>query len=253
MLTRPEDDARRSESVFENLGAEVLIAPTIRVGPIADRSDLDEALRELARYDWVVWTSANGVRFFFDRLFELGLDLRALGHAKLAVIGPSTAEALRDFGLIADVVPASFRSEDLADVLVPQVTGKSVLLARADRGRTVLQDRLAPVASEVRHVAVYSNEDAAAWPEEVERALREGRVDWVTLTSSAIAGRFASLRSKLNLGADVGRSKFATISPITSQAARDAGIEPTVEARRFTMEGVLESILEFEGRRSAGE
>lgn len=253
LLTRPEDDARRSESVFENLGAEVLIAPTIRVGPIADRTGLDDALGHLSRYDWIVWTSANGVRLFFDRLFELGLDLRALGHAKFAAIGPATSEALNRYGLNADVVPATFRSEELADALLPHVAGKSVLLARADRGRTVLLDRLVPVASEVRQVAVYTNEDVAEWPEEIDISLREDRVDWVTLTSSAIARRFAALYSGSRPDGNSGRLKFASISPLTSQAAREAGIEPTVEASEFTVEGLLESILEYERRQSESE
>ncbi|MBI1322319.1 uroporphyrinogen-III C-methyltransferase [bacterium] len=250
LLTRPEDDARRSESVLENLGAEVLIAPTIRVGPIADRSGLDDALGHLASYDWIVWTSANGVRFFFDRLFELGLDLRAVGHAKIAAIGPATSEALKRYGLNADVVPATFRSEDLADALLPHVSGKSVLLARADRGRTVLLDRLEPVASDVRQVAVYTNEDMPEWPVEIEKVLEEDRVDWVTLTSSAISRRFASLYAKLRPAEKSGRLKFASISPITSQAAREAGLEPTVEANQFTMEGLLDAILAYERRRS---
>jgi len=246
LLTRPEDDAAKSEAVFEELGAEVLIAPAIRVGRLDETLELDGALRQIAGYDWIVWTSANGVRFFFERLFELGMDMRALGDARLAAIGPATARALRDHGLNADLVPGSYRSEDLADALADRVAGKRVLLARADRGRNVLQDRLTPVAANVRQVTVYTNADIEKWPAEIEMALRDDRVDWVTLTSSAIARRFAALDRSIRSDVRSKRVKYASISPVTSESAREAGITPTVEAREFTMAGLVQAIVDYE-------
>jgi uroporphyrinogen III methyltransferase/synthase len=253
LITRPEEDSRTTEMKFESLGADVFVAPAIRVGRIEDRTGLDDALNSLHRFDWIVWTSSNGVRFFFERLFELGLDLRALGHVKLAVIGPATADALKQFGLKADIVPDAYRSEELADALVPIVSGKRVLLARANRGRTVLMDRLSPVANEVRQVAVYSNDDADHWPEEIEKLLKLDRIDWVTLTSSAIARRFAALYASSHPDSESKRIKFASISPVTSAAAREAGIEPTVEAKSFIIEGLIEAILEFEHQKTGDE
>jgi uroporphyrinogen III methyltransferase/synthase len=248
VLTRPEDDARSTEIALEDLGARVLVAPTITVGPIEDAAALDDAIKTLERYDWLVFTSANGVRYFFERLFALGYDLRRVGHAKLAAIGPATAKALRKLALNADVVPNSYRSEDLAEALVPLVRGKRVLLARADRGRTVLKDELEGIAAEVTQIPVYRNADADGLPAEVLAALEADKVDWVTLTSSAIARRFEALRPRSDSGDCVRRLKFASISPVTSQAAREAGIEPTVEAEDYTINGVIQAIADFERR-----
>jgi len=143
-------------------------------------------------------------------------------------------------------VPGSYRSEDLADALADRVAGKRVLLARADRGRNVLQDRLTPVAANVRQVTVYTNADIEKWPAEIEMALRDDRVDWVTLTSSAIARRFAALDRSIRSDVRSKRVKYASISPVTSESAREAGITPTVEAREFTMAGLVQAIVDYE-------
>ena len=119
---------------------------------------LDRSIDRLTEYDWLVFTSANGVRFFVRRLEERGRDLRALGHLKLAAIGPTTAEALAGFHLRADLVPESYRSEALAEALGQVAAGRKILLARADRGRTLLKDELEQLA-DVDQVAVYHNAD----------------------------------------------------------------------------------------------
>ena len=135
MVTRPRDEGNRAAALLESLGAEVLLAPTVEVRPISDLGATRCRDRWLANYDWLVFTSANGVRFFMDRLADRGRDLRVLGHLKLAAIGPVTAEALASFHLRADLVPDTFRSEALAAVLRQRARGQTILLARADRGR----------------------------------------------------------------------------------------------------------------------
>ena len=105
VIARAESDAAAMVQPLEGLGARVLSAPAIRVGPIAGKGPLDTAIRTLERFDWLVFTSGNGVRYFIERLFELGFDLRALGRLKIAAIGPATAARLRDVGLVADLVP----------------------------------------------------------------------------------------------------------------------------------------------------
>lgn len=202
-------------------------------------------MRTLERFDWLVFTSGNGVRYFIERLFELGFDLRALGRLKIAAIGPATAARLRDVGLVADLVPEKFRSEELAEALSREVGGKRVLLARADRGRTLLRDELESVASEVVQVPVYTNADAEKLPDDVINEIQDAKVDWVMLTSSAMARRFAAL-----LPADLSpecrqKMKFASISPVTTGAARESGIEITVEATEFTIAGLIDAVIAF--------
>ena len=246
LITRPEEDAARSVEQLEELGAEVLVAPTITVRPADDPTDLDQALSRLGSFDWGVFTSSHGVRFFIERIFQTGRDLRLLGHARLAAIGPMTAQTLRGYGLVADLVPSQYRSEELAAELAELVKGKRVLLARADRGRTLLKDELQGIAAEVVQASVYHNADAENLPPEVLKKLLLGEVDWVTLTSSAIVRRFAAMLPTDLPAQALNNIKFASISPITSQAACEVGLEPAVEAREFTFQGVIEAIAAFE-------
>ena len=247
VVTRPRDEGIRSAHTLETLGAMVLLAPTVEVGPISDPAPLDAAIDRLGSYDWLVFTSANGVRFFLERLSERGRDLRALGHLKLATIGPATALALAGFHLKADLVPETYRSEALAASLLQHAPAGRILLARADRGRTVLKDELDQLA-DVDQVAVYHNTDAIALPESVVERIRDGSIDWVTLTSPAITARLHAmlpqeLRSRL--GNEI---RLASLSPVTTEAARAVGWNVTVEAAEYTWEGLVRAIVAQVGR-----
>jgi uroporphyrinogen III methyltransferase/synthase len=242
VVTRPSDEGRLAASRLDSLGAEVLLAPTVRILPMADPAPLDDAIGRLQEYDWLVFTSSNGVRFFMDRVLALGRDLRALGRLKLAAIGPGTAHALSRFHLRADVVPEAYRSEALAEALVPRIRGSRVLLARADRGRPLLREELEKVAN-IDQVAVYRNADAHDLPEPVLERILAGTVDWVTLTSSAIARSLRSLlpeEARQRLGRDI---KLASLSPVTSSTAVELGWTIAAEAEVYTWEGLVEAIV----------
>lgn len=243
VVTRPADEARRVVGGLEALGAEVLLAPTVTIGPPVEPAPLDSAIDRLESFDWLVFTSANGVRYFLDRLDHHGRDLRALGRLKLAAIGPATAEALSDARLRADLVPGSFRSEDLAEALVERAAGRRVLLARADRGRTVLKDELERVA-QVEQVAVYQNADAEALPPHVAARLAEGSVDWITLTSSAITERLHALLPAPAHALIGGPVRLASISPVTTAAAARLGWTVDAEARTYTWDGLVQAIVD---------
>jgi uroporphyrinogen III methyltransferase/synthase len=246
VVTRPIDEAERSAAGLESLGAEVLIAPTVEIRPLESFGELDRAIGRLNEFDWLVFTSANGVQQFLERLDFLGRDSRALGHLKLATIGPATAEALRRYHLKADLVPRSFRSEDLAEALGPHVAGGRVLLARADRGRTVLNEELQRI-SQVEQVAVYRNTDAAALPPDVVQRIEQGSLDWITLTSSAIAERLHSLLTEAGREL-VGRQiRLASLSPVTSETARRLGWSVAAEAKVYTWAGLVDAIVETVG------
>src|SRR5262249_26220831 len=156
----------------------------------ADWGPVDEALAHLAEYQWLVFTSVNGVHAFIRRLRATGRDLRVLGHIRLAAIGPVTADALRAHHLEPDLVPQEYRSESLASALAERVAGQRVLLARADRGRELLREELGRVAH-VDQVAVYSQEDAPVADSAILDLLRNGEIDYITLTSSNIARSLA--------------------------------------------------------------
>jgi len=243
VITRPRDEALSAAAPLEELGAEILIAPTVEIHPPDDFGPLDGAITRIAEYDWIVFTSANGVRGFMNRLLlDRTEDIRALGGAKLAAIGPATAETLAEYHLKADLIPPSHRSESLAEALAKVAAGSRILLARADRGRTILQDELGRVA-QVDQVTVYRNVDAEAIPESVLKRVEEGSVDWITLTSPAIARRLRALLSegaRARLGRDI---KLASISPITTEAATALGWEVAVEASVHSWDGLIQAML----------
>jgi uroporphyrinogen III methyltransferase/synthase len=243
VVTRPIEHASHAAASLEVLGAEVLVAPTVEVGPVTETTALDAAIERLAEYDWLVFTSASGVRFFIERLTVRGRDLRSLGRVKLAAIGKATAQALAQFHLRADLVPEVYRSEALADALAPRARNRKILLARADRGRAILREELQKLA-DVDQVAVYHHSDAESLPESVLERIENGTVDWITLTSSAITVRLHNLLPEAARHA-VGRTvRLASLSPITSETARKLGWIVAVEAAEYTWDGLVQALVE---------
>ncbi len=243
VVTRPSEESERSAADLEGLGAEVLLAPMVTIGPPADFQPLDSAIDRLDQFDWLVFTSSNGVRAFLDRLDVRGHDLRAIGHLKLAVIGPTTAEALAFYRLKADLVPEAYRSEALAEALTERARGQRLLLARADRGRAILKEALEEVA-EVEQVAVYSNRDATMIAPEIVARMIDGTVDWITLTSPAITERLHALMPKSARQLVGTTMNLVSLSPVTTAAAEKVGWKVTLEAHEATWQGLVHALTE---------
>jgi uroporphyrinogen III methyltransferase/synthase len=245
LVTRPRGQATELVHKLELLGAATDVLPVIEIRDPADWGPVDQALRRLPEFQWLVFTSVNGVHAFVRRLRQLWLDLRALGGHKLAVIGPGTAEALRAYHLEPDLMPAEFRSESLAAALAPQVAGKRVLLARADRGRDVLRQELEAI-SDVEQVSVYSQVDLDCRELPAFRALSEGRIDFVTLTSSSIASAFLrAIGSQVREKVKSGVIQLVSISPVTSAVIREFDVPVAAEATEYTTAGVVQALLKL--------
>jgi uroporphyrinogen III methyltransferase/synthase len=245
LVTRPKEQASDLVRGLERLGASVLLSPTVEIREPADWSQVDRALANLSSYQWLVFTSANGVRALISRLRQTGRDLRALGNVKLAVIGPATAEALQGYQLEPDLIPAVFNSEGLAAALKERAAGQRVLLARADRGRDLLRQELSSVAT-VEQVAVYSQVDAIAADSPIIASLQRGDIDYITLTSSNIARALVAAVDETSRACIVdGTVKLVTISPETSAAVKALGLPVAAEARKYTSEGVIEVLIEL--------
>ena len=240
-ITRPVHQAGPAIERCLELGAEPVLLPTIEILPPDDWSDVDAVLNRLAEFDWLVFTSANGVASLLGRMWESGGDARRLGSVKLACIGPATAERLHEFHLRADLVPDSYRAEALADALRPHVSGRRVLWARADRGRDVLPEALA-AAARFEQVVVYRHVDIAELPPEINSRIATGSLDWIGLSSPSIARNVQRLLADV----DCGNVKFASISPVTTAAAREVGLETAAEATTYTWDGILEAIVQTE-------
>lgn len=246
LLARPVEEVGLVADQLSELGAEVIVQPAIRISEPPDWRPVDEALGRLQTYDWLVFSSVNGVRYLLRRLLAGHGDLRRLANVRLAAIGSGTADALAAFQLKADLIPNEFRAESLAAALAPEAQGKRFLLARASRGREVLAEQLLRAGAIVDQVVVYSSTDVTSASEDVRQRLAEGRVAWVTVTSSAIARSLVAL-----FGASLRRTRLASISPVTSATLRELGYEPAVEAQSYTMAGVVEAILRAAARNNS--
>jgi uroporphyrinogen III methyltransferase/synthase len=243
LVTRPRQQSSDLVNRLEQLGAVPVVLPAVEIRDPADWSPVDQALARLPAYQWLVFTSANGVRALIGRLRQTGRDLRALGTVKLAAIGPATAATLREFHLEPDLVPAAFRSENLAAALKDKVRGQRVLLARADRGRDVLRQELSQVAG-VDQVAVYSQVDAIETDSEALNCWRRGEIDFVLLTSSNIARAvLAHLDQPCRARVQTGEVQLVSISPVTSMAIREFGLPVAAEAEVYTMPGMVTALV----------
>ena len=238
MVTRPAGQAPALAEQLKALGAEVLVQPAIEIGDPPDWAPVDGALARLAEFDWLVFSSRSGVQYLLRRLLATGGDLRALAGIRLAAIGPGTAEALAEHHLRAELVPPEYRAEALAGALKNKAAGKRFLLARASRGREVLAEELSRAGGAVEQVVVYESRDVTAPRPEIAARLAAGEIDWITVTSSAIARSLVAM-----FGDDLRRCRLVSISPITSATLRQLGWEPSAEAAEYTMPGLTAALL----------
>jgi uroporphyrinogen III methyltransferase / synthase len=237
MVTRPGGEEDALTRLLRELGAEVLHQPVIRISDPPDWQPVDNVLDRLDQFDWIVFSSANGVQYFIERLLNIGGDFGQLRRAKLAAIGPATSDALSRYRLLADVIPLEFRAESLADALAGQASGKRFLLIRASRGREILAEQLRSAGAIVEQVVAYTSSDIDQPDPDIVAKLTAGKIDWITVTSSSIA------RALVNLfGQKLRQSKLASISPVTSATLHELGYEPAAEAEQYTMPGLVQSI-----------
>ena len=237
IVTRPEGQEGELATLLEAEGAECVHLPVIRIGEPSSWTPLDAAVRQLDRYDWIVFSSTNGVRGFLERLRRAGLDGRALATARLAAIGPATCQSLETAGFVCDLVPDEFRSEGLVAAFADLPPEARLLLVRAERGRDVLRRCLEATGHHVDEVAAYRSEPAPG----VEPGDGVGPGTWVTVTSGGI------VEAAVRLFGDRMRAwRIASLSPVTSEALRRFGLEPATEASEATAASLVEAIVRQE-------
>lgn len=242
LVTRAREQASGLSERLAELGAEPVEFPAIRIRPLEDPASLDRALGQLRAFDWVVFTSANGVRAAFERLDLLGLDARAFSAARVAAIGPATAEALRERGLRADFVPSAFTSQAMLAELAPRIgSERRVLLLQADVAPRALADGLAASGAVVENVVAYRTEPDASGRDEVQQRLEAGSIDFVTFTSSSTVRNLVAA-----LGGSVGPlagPTIACIGPVTAATARELGLRVDLVAAVHTIDGLIEALV----------
>ena len=243
MVTRSRSQASVLSHMLADAGALPVELPTIQTAPPEDYSTLDGAVHSLSSYDWVVLTSANGVDALFGRMAALGLDSRALGGVKVCAIGPATAQALARFGIRADLIPSQYVAESIVTEMAAMgMEGARVLLARADAGRAALPEGLSRLGAAVDDVAAYRTVMPEGSRQRAVDLLSEGTLDLVTFTSSStVTNLLALLDGDTSLVRDV---PAACIGPITAGTARERGLRVEVEAREYTVPGLVQAIVE---------
>lgn len=243
VVTRPREQARSFSRALADHGAAVVEFPTIRIGPTPEPERLEEALRSLDGYDWVVFTSVNGVRRTLEAMERLGLQARVLSTSRVAAIGPGTAARLQRRGVDVDVVPGEYRAEALAAAILDEMEpdGARILLPRAAGAREVLAATLREAGAELDEIAAYRTERVAEDPASMREMLHAGRVDWLTFTASSTVRSFAEL-----VGREQGDARVAVIGPITAGTARERGFRVDAVADEYTIPGLVDALVRHE-------
>jgi uroporphyrinogen III methyltransferase / synthase len=246
LVTRAADQAGEFSGMLADLGARVYDCATISIVPPVDCTELDRAILSLNGFHWLIFTSVNAVKYFFDRLAALGLDTRALGVCRVSAVGPKTAAALLPFGVRADLVPDDYKAEGLiAAFRTKDVKGKRFLFPRGDKARDIIMCGLTDLGGEVVAPVAYCNVVPEVLPVQVLAALKERSINCVTFTSSSTVE---------NLGVMLGENRFlqilegvvvAAIGPVTAQTCRELGLEVHIEPQVHTLMSLAEEMVKY--------
>lgn len=241
LITRAAKQSSGLRDQLQNLGAEVISAPVIQFLP-PSWAPVDKAIEGLKKkqFDWVIFTSQNGVDFFADRLHTKSKDWRLLSGVKVAVIGSATAERLREKGIRADLVPKQFVAESLFAALKKlSIKGKRFLLLRGDLARPYLRQALQKAGAKVTEVVVYRTKPEKAPASSIIRKIKESGVDYIPFTSSSSVDNFVK---SMGLSWVNGKTKIISIGPVTSRTLKEHGLKVHREAKQFTIDGLVDAI-----------
>jgi len=245
VVTRSREQASDLVRLLADMGACTLEFPTIEVVPLPDAGNIRAAIGRLDTYDWLVFTSVNGVKHFWDVLGALGKDARALGGVEVAAIGPATAEALAAKGVRADFVPDKYVAESVVEGLLARgAGGKKILLARAAKAREVLPEELGRAGAAVEVLPVYETRLAGEDPEEVLAGILEGEIEYLTFTSSSTVDNFFRMLPPERFAPLRGKVRIACIGPITSATLAKHGFTADIEPTDYTIPALAQAIAD---------
>jgi len=248
IVTRSREQASELVEMLEERGAVAITAPTIRIAPPHDDAGLRDALAAISSFDWIVFTSANGVDRFISELLASG-DVRDLKGVRICTVGPSTASRFQRYGVRVDLTPAEYHGEAVLEALqaAGPLEGKRFLLPRADIAREVLADELREAGADVTEVVAYRTtlaEPERGPDQDIYRMLLEGRIDAVTFTSASTVRNFLQIYGE-DQAADLLRGTVvAAIGPVTAEAAQQLGITTTVMPERYTIPDLVDALVE---------
>ncbi len=243
IVTRAAEQAGEFSAKLAALGATVLECPTIRLVEPENWQLLDLAIRDLPDYDWVVLTSGNAVRYFFQRMDTLGLDARALAGCRICAVGPKTADELRSLGIKPDLVPVDYKAEGIVDEFSRlDMHNTRVLFPRADKARDVIPRELKRMGAHVDSPVAYRNIFPERLPPETLFALEKRSVDCITFTSSSTVQNLAAMLGEELMLDMLKGVLIASIGPITSKTCRDLGLRVDIEPELYTLDALAEAL-----------
>jgi uroporphyrinogen III methyltransferase / synthase len=245
VVTRARDQASEASRQLRELGAEVLEVPTIKIEPPTRREDVVDALLELNSYDWIVFTSSNGVTTFFDYFFRQFHDMRDIGGCRIAAVGPATARKLKELHLQVDLMPDEALASSIAETFAAyqSIENLKICLLRAEVANPELPAALEALGAIVDDVPCYKTVPETEDPSGSAAKLLEGGADWVTFTSGSTVEHF---HARFDLPAFMKKfpqTRLASIGPETSKALAALGLKPTVEAKHHTVDGLVHALL----------
>ncbi|MFC1943226.1 uroporphyrinogen-III C-methyltransferase [Chloroflexota bacterium] len=244
LVTRARHQASALSRLLSEQGAQPIELPAIDIKATANTEELDQTISNLERYQWIVFTSVNGVEAFFQRLNSLNLDSRALKNLKIGVIGPATAQALKNKGITPDYLPEVYTTEGLIDGLSRcDIAGQRFLLPRADIADKELTRGITQLGAEVHEVTTYRTVPAADAISRAQEMLLSGKIDIITFTSSSTVSNLVAAFKGGQLA--VNSAKVACIGPKTADAAAGAGLEVDIVAGEHTIPGLVAAIEEY--------
>ncbi len=246
VVTRSRDQASVFAEMLIDRGATTIEFPTIDVVPPSSWDELDAALKAVETFDWLIFTSANAVKFFMERLRVLGKDVRILKGVKICVVGPKTAESLEAHGLRADLIPTEFKAEGVLEALGgAQVKGKRFLIPRAKVAREIIPDKLRELGADVTVAVAYENVKPAADVERVRRLFEEKKISAVTFTSSSTVHNFIEILGQKEYKKLLQNVVVACIGPVTAKTATEYGMKTDIMPKEYTIPAFVDAMAEY--------
>jgi uroporphyrinogen III methyltransferase/synthase len=246
LITRTRQQSGDFSTQLKKLGAEVIECPTIEIVPPTRWKGLDQAIDQLKSYDWILFTSANGVNFFWQRLKERRKSPHLPPSLKVGAIGPATADRLKRKGVSVHYVPKEFIAESILEGFKKvRMEGKRILLARAKKARDILPKGLRKMGAEVEVVEIYRTVKPKGGSKKIKNLLAEEKIDVITFTSSSTVNHFANLLKRENLKKLVKGIAIACIGPVTARTAKEWGLKVRIQPRQYTIPALTRAIAEY--------
>ncbi len=245
LITRARGQSGDFAAKLKKAGAEVIEFPTIEIVPPLHWGEVDRAIDRLASYDWIIFTSANGVDFFWQRMIERVKRLRLPSSLKVCAIGPATADRLKRKKVSVHYIPKEFIAESILEGFEKMaIKGKRILLARAKKARDILPKGLKKMGAKVDVVAVYRTIKPKGGSKKLKKVLAEGKIDVIAFTSSSTVNHFAQLLKKEERRKLLKRIAIACIGPVTAGTAKELGLKVKIQPKQYTIPGLTRAIAE---------